>query len=234
MDLKNKVAIVTGVSRGIGKATVEALLEKGAKVAGWGRSKPEYEHKNFKFYKVDVGVLTQVQKVYQETCKDFGENISVLINNAGVGYFKFLENLSEEEWKKMFDVNVHGIFNTCKTILPQMRAKKFGHIINISSIAGLIGIPEGTGYCATKFAVKAISEALFKEVRKYNIKVSCIYPGSVNTDFFENYPSIDANETMLHPKEVGDTLIQILETSDNFFTANVEIRPMHPDYKGVK
>jgi len=231
MDLSGKTIVVTGVSRGIGKAIVLGLLEKAAKVAGWGLSEPKYSHDNFKFYPVDVTKLGAVKNGFRQVQKDFGEPLHALINNAGLGYFGLMEELSVEQWNTMFDVNVHGVFHCCKTIIPQLKKQRYGHIINISSIAGLVGMQEGSGYCGTKFAVKAITESLFKELRTFNIKVSCVYPGSVNTEFFRNYPGINANDTMMNVEDVAKTVIQVLEMPDNFITMNVEIRPLNPQYK---
>ncbi len=234
MDLKEKKIIITGVSSGIGLATTNALIEKGAIIIGWGRNKPDYNHDSFHFIQVDIKNFDEIKNAYNKTIGAVGDDIAILINNAGLGYFKFLEKLSESEIQEMFDVNVIGLLNTCKAVLPNMRKQKHGHIINISSIAGLTGIPEATAYCGTKFAVRGISEALFAEVRKYNIKVSCIYPGSVNTNFFKNYEGIEANDTMLNPLDVAHHITHILELPDNFITMNSEIRPMNPDYKGIK
>ncbi len=234
MDLKDKIAIVTGVSGGIGNATVKRLLGKGTVVAGWGRNKPDITDDNFHFFKADVRNYEEVEQAYQQTTDQLGKNINILLNNAGLGYFKFLELLPNEQIKEMFDVNVLGLLYCCKAVLPNMRKQKSGHIINISSIAGLTGIAEGTAYCGTKHAVKGISDSLFKEVRKYNIKVTTLYPGSVNTDFFKNYEGIEANDTMLHPQDVAEHIIHLLELPDNFITLNSEIRPLNPEYNGIK
>jgi len=111
-----------------------------------------------------------------------------------------------------------------------MKANQSGHIINIASVAGLTGIKEASGYCATKFAVRGISHSLFQELRGDHIKVSCIYPGSVNTDFFNDIANIRANDTMLNPIDLADVIIHILETPKNFLTVDVEVRPMNPNY----
>jgi len=226
MNLTGKKAIVTGVSKGIGKALVEQLLEKGTTVAGWGRNAPDIKHENFSFYSADIQDHKQVEKVAQSTLKDLG-TVDALVNNAGLGYFRNMELLSTNEWLEMFNTNVHGLFYCSRAVLPGMRAQKSGHIVNIASVAGLMGLEEGSGYCGTKFAVRGISEALFKEVRKDGIKVSCLYPGSVNTDFFDHYDGVVANDTFMTATEVAATVIQVLETSDNFITLNVEMRPLN-------
>ncbi len=227
MDLENKIAVITGVSKGIGKATVEELLDKKVKVIGWGRSAPlGITHSDFLFVNCDVSDVNSVAKAYNNTIEKWGERIDILINNAGLGYFKLMEEITLNEWDEMFDVNVRGTFLCCKVILPLMKQNKFGHIINISSIAGTQGLPEGSGYCATKFAVRGFSQSLYKEARAFNVKVSCIYPGSVKTDFFKNYPTITTNEDMMKPHEIASSIIHILETPDNILPVDLELRPM--------
>ena len=109
--------------------------------------------------------------------------------------------------------------------------KKYGHIINISSIAGLEGYGQSSGYNATKFAVRGLSNALYKEVRDFGVKVTCIYPGSVKTNFFDEVDSISAHDNMLMPSELVNSVIQLLETSFNFHPVNFEIRPLQPKGK---
>ncbi|MEY2828271.1 MAG: hypothetical protein RIQ33_129 [Bacteroidota bacterium] len=226
MELHNKTAVVTGVSKGIGRATVEALLEKGVKVAGWGRIAPAIVHSNFIFIKCDVRSLDEVAVAYNKTIEKFGEQIDILVNNAGLGYFKMMEDITLDEWEEMFDTNVKGTFICCKAVLPLMQKNKMGHIINISSIAGTQGLPEATGYCATKFAVRGFSQSLFKETRKYNVKVSCVYPGSVKTEFFKNYPSVTLNDDMMMPEDIAASIIHLLQTPENILPVDLELRPM--------
>ncbi len=230
MELNGKTAIVTGASKGIGKAIALALLNKGVKVAGWSRSNPNIGHLSFTFVQADVSKLEQVEIAFEKTMKQFANQIHILINNAGLGNFGKMEELPVEKWREMFDTNVHGLFYCSRKAIPVMKEQKLGHIVNIASIAGIMGIEEASGYCATKFAVRGISQSLFKEVRKSNIKVTCICPGSVNTDFFNNVEDITANETMLNPKDIADAIVHILETPDNFLTVEVELRPMNVKY----
>lgn len=172
MELNGKTAIVTGASKGIGKAIVLALLQKGVKVAGWSRSNPGITIENFMFIKTDVGKPADVEQAFEQSMQFLKEQVHILVNNAGLGYFGKMEDLPSEKWHEMFNTNVHGIFYCTRKALPVMKARQMGHIINIASIAGLTGIEEAAGYCATKFAVRGISQSLFKEVRKNNIKVT--------------------------------------------------------------
>lgn len=230
MKLNNKNAIVTGSSKGIGKALCLALLDKGMKVAGWSRSVTDIEHENFKHVRCDVANRDSVTTALKESTGFFGEQVDVLINNAGFGAFGDIVTQPFEDWKDMFDVNVHGIFHCTQAVVKFMKAQQSGHIVNISSIAGLMGNPGIAGYAGTKFAVRGISEALYKELKTDNIKVSCVYPGSVNTHFFDEVAGTNANDTMLHPEDVAVLIINALETPDNFGIPNIEIRPMNPKY----
>ena len=225
MELKNKVAVVTGVSRGIGKASVEALLNQGVKVAGWGLRKPDYTYTDFHFIHCNVKDPTSVESACLETIEKFS-SIHILINNAGLGYFGKIEDMSLEHWHEMFAVNVHGVFYCLKNVIPVMRQQKSGHIINISSIAGNTPVVEGSGYSATKAAVKAITHSIYREVRGDNIKVSVLYPGSTNTDFFNNFPNTMRAEDMIDPKDIANSIIQLLQTPDNFLPLDFEMRTM--------
>ena len=228
--LKGKVCIITGVSGGIGLALCEALLARGATVAGWGRQAPELKHERFVFYCVDIRVQAEVQKAFRETLAYHGSRVDIVVNNAGVGYFKVLEDLTAEEWNDMFATNVDGLFYMLREIVPLMKSHRSGHIVNVSSIAGLEGIPEATGYCGTKFAVRGLSKALFSEVRKSGIKVTCVFPGSVNTEFFRNYPAVTANETMMDARDVANSIVQVLDTPPNFNVSEIELRPLVVKY----
>lgn len=232
MDLQNKTAIITGVSKGIGKALVLQLLEKGCRVAGLGQTQPDYTHPNFLFVKTDVRDFSNFEASVSQVQQHFGKELHILVNNAGLGYFSFLEDTTIEQWKEMYDTNVNGTFYGCKLVLPQMKAQEYGHIINIASVAGLEGYPQVGAYCSTKFAVRGMTESLYKEVRDFRIKATCVYPGSVKTDFFKNSPGIKPHDYMLMPNDVATALVQILETPDNYHTVNYEIRPLQP--KGPK
>lgn len=230
MNLKGKKAIVTGASKGIGKSLVNKLLYQGVSVAGWSRTETDIQHENFKFFTTNIADESSVENAFKESVFYLGGSIDILINNAGFGLFRTLENHTSEEWENMFAVNVHGIYYTAKRVVPLMKEKQNGYIINIASIAALQGINEASAYCGTKFAVRGISQALYQEVKKYNIKVTCVMPGSVNTEFFNNTPGINANPTMLNPDDLADTIIHLLQTPDNFNTSEIEIRPMNPKY----
>ncbi len=231
MDLKNKIAVISGVNKGIGKALTEQLLEKGAIVVGWGMNKPEISNSNLHFFKTDIRDIAQVEKAFKSTTNLLGNEVHILINNAGLGYFGFFEEMPPEIFREIFEVNVFGIYNTGHYIIPVMKKMQNGHIVNISSTAGKEGMAQTAAYCGSKHAVRGISESLYKELRDFGIKVTCVYPGSTKTDFFRNSPVIKPHDNMLMPEEVALQIIRALETSDNFLISDIEFRPLQPKPK---
>ncbi|MEB2783647.1 SDR family oxidoreductase [Algoriphagus persicinus] len=232
MKLNNQIAVVTGVSKGIGLEVVKLLIEKGTIVAGWGRNAPDFQHDNFHFFTCDVSKEDSVEKAFQQTTSKLGSDIRVLINNAGFGVSGKFEEMSSEDWESMFDTNVHGLFYVSKRLIPAMKAADEGHILNIASIAGLNGVANFAGYVGTKHAVRGISHSMYMELRDFGIKVSTIYPGSTQTNFFDDIEGANANENMMRPQDVAQTIVQTLETHPNYFVADVECRPLRP--KGKK
>lgn len=224
-DFSDKVAVVTGTSRGIGRAVTQQLLQRGAAVVGWGRRRPDFEHDRFHFRTVDIRSFDEVQQAAQELLSRFGK-VDFLINNAGLGYFGPIEEMTLDQWHHMFDVNVHGMFYCIKTLLPEMKAQGAGHIVNVSSIAGLDGIAQAAGYCATKFAVTGLSASLFRELREDGVKVTSVHPGSTRTDFFDNVPGLEAHDYMMDPEEVALQIIRTLDTSSNFVVNSIVFRPL--------
>ncbi|MEY4709197.1 MAG: hypothetical protein RLZZ512_259 [Bacteroidota bacterium] len=227
MNLENRIAVVTGANKGIGQECVNQLLAKGAIVYGFCRSGCSTNHTNYHCIKTDVRNLESISAAFKEVIDAHGK-VDILINNAGLGYFGFCEELPIEQWQEMFDTNVTGLFYATRLALPSMKTQGLGHIINISSIAGLEGYQQVSGYCATKFAVRGFSDALYKEVRDFGVKVTCVYPGSVKTDFFRHSENITAHDNMLMPEDVASQIIYCLETPPNFHNVNLEIRPLKP------
>lgn len=231
MLLQNSIAVVTGISKGIGYSICRQLLEQGARVYGLGRNNNDIQHPAYTFISCDVRHWNEVQQAF-ETILQQNSKIDILINNAGLGYFGYLEEMPVEQWHEMYETNVNGIFYCCKMALPEMKKQQYGHIVNIASTAALEGMPQVAAYCGSKWAVKGISESLFREVRDFRIKVTCVYPGSVKTDFFRNSPSVQPHDYMLMPEDVALAILQALQMPDNFHTVNLEIRPLQP--KGPK
>jgi NADP-dependent 3-hydroxy acid dehydrogenase YdfG len=232
MDLKGKYVVITGVSRGIGNALVYQFLAKGCLVGGMGLTDPKLDHPNFSFYKTDVRKSENVQNSFRAFLGESNNQLDILVNNSGLGYFGKIEDYTDEQIAQMFETNVYGTLYTCREAVPVMKSQQSGHIINIASTAALEGYPEVSVYCATKHAVKAISESMYKELRDYAVKVTCVYPGSVKTDFFRNVESIEPHDYMLMPEDVATMIVQATEMPANFHQVNLEVRPLQP--KGPK
>lgn len=228
MELKNKVAIVTGVSKGIGLATAHALLNEGCKVAGWSRTAPGIDHSDFRFYSTDIQSYESVKSAYSQTVADFGQDIAILVNNAGLGFEGPLVTQDHDQWRQMFATNVDGVLYGSQLVIPQMQKNDEGHIVNIASIAGLTGISGMSAYCATKHAVRGLSHSLYKEVRNDGIKVTCIYPGSVNTNFFDAIDSVTTSNNMMRPEDIAETIVHALSTHPNYHQVDIEVRPLKP------
>ena len=223
MEIQNKLAVVTGGSRGIGLATVKALIQQGAVVASWSRTPPKsFSHPNFHHFETDLTKEESVERSYAATTKSLGKQVGVLINNAGVGYRGVLEEMETERWRYLFDLNVHAIFYTTKRVIPAMKKAGAGHIINIGSGAATNGIAQMSCYCGTKHAVAGISESLHLELRDYGIKVSCVSPGSVDTGFSSS------KKNKLKPENLAQTIIHILQAASNYHIPDIQIRPLQP------
>lgn len=203
MKLKDKVAVITGASSGIGEATAELLAKQGAKVVLAARRKDRLEELKKKIeadggtalvVETDVTDRKDLEKLASETKSSFG-NIDILVNNAGLMPLSLMDKLHEDEWDKMVDVNIKGVLNAYAAFFPQMKEKGSGHIVNVSSVAGKRLFPGGAVYCATKFAIRALSEGLRQELApEYNIKVTSIEPGAVETELLDTITDEDMKE----------------------------------------
>ncbi len=227
MELQGAIAVVTGVSRGIGKATAEALLERGLHVVGWGRTAPDIKSDAFLFIRTDVRDEEEVHAAADKTEEQVGYP-DILINNAGLGINGPVEEMSSQQWHQMFDTNVHGLFYCIRRAVPNMKQKGEGHIVNVASIAGKNGVEGMAGYCGTKHAVVGISASLFKELRHDGIKVTCILPGSTRTGFFDNIEGNDAHQHMMRPEDIADSILDAVDTHPNYLQSELEVRPLKP------
>lgn len=233
MNLNNKTAIVTGASSGLGAAISEALIQSGAKVYGLARNENKLQSlkdklgERFISVVLDISNLEAVKGWIGET---FSENTSpdILINNAGAGSFGKIDEMPLEEWLTMMNTNLNGMYYVTSQVAGLMKRKEEGsHIINIGSILGSTGRAESAAYCATKFGIQGFSDALFKELRFFNIKVTCFNPGSIDTHFFKS-SGIQAHHNMLQPQDLATTLIHILQSPDNMLISDITIRPLNP------
>lgn len=207
-----KTVVVTGGSRGIGKAIVEKFAENGWNVIlNYNKSieaakKIEKEFKNVKIFKADVTNRKEVQAMFDYANTNFG-NIDVLVNNAGIGCTGLLQDLSFEEWQDVFNVNVNGVFHCTQEILPQILRNHTGKIINISSVWGMVGSSCEVAYSASKAAIIGFSKALAKEVGPSGITVNVVAPGIIMTDMVSQYTieEFDAIREQIPLGEIGST-----------------------------
>ncbi len=233
MELDGRTAVVSGAGSGLGRALAEALVAKGARVHGLGRTEEKLQELQValgdKFLPAVMDIADE-QAVRAWVERNFNEGAApdILINNAGAGYFGKIDELPSEHWREMIDTNLNGLYYLTSAIVPHMKRKANpAHIINIGSILGKVGSADRSGYCATKFAVQGFSESLARELRFNGIKVTCVNPGSINTHFFEE-SGIKAHDKMLHPDDVAELIIHLLETPDNFLVDEITLRPLQP------
>ena len=233
-DLTNQVAIISGASRGIGKAISLLLALQGATVVAVARSEQELSdltHKTRGLSIVaDIADEADAKHVVAETLRHYGR-LDILICNAGVGSFAELEQFTGEEWDRIFDTNVKGTFLLCKAAVPHFKAQKRGHIVGITSDVARRTFAHGTVYGASKFAQDAMLASLRKEVRPHGIKVSTIYPGLVDTYFNDTTPgSIEAEKTHLRPADVAQAVRYVLEAPAHVVIDELMLHPLTQEW----
>ncbi len=195
MRLENKVAIITGGARGIGKATAEIFTKEGAKVIIWDmldqgeETASELRSKGFsaEFVKISVTDVPAIEAAARDIFERYGR-IDILVNNAGITRDKSLLKMSYQEWQQVIDINLSGVFNCTKTIVPYMIENKFGRIICTSSVVGITGNFGQTNYVATKAAIIGMVKTWAKELGKYGITANAVAPGFIKTDMTDMIP----------------------------------------------
>lgn len=235
-DLAGQVALVTGASSGIGRAIVLALSRQGVRIGACSRSIPGLESLKEEVEAAEGRILTESVDVRRENgVSSFAERIQrewgridILVANAGLAIFKRVEDLTLEEFREQVDTNLTGVFLSVKGVLPAMTEQQFGDIVIISSLAGKNPFATGAAYCATKFGVRGFAHSLMLEVRRNNIRVITICPGSVDTRFFDDAPAPPARDKILQAGDVADTLIHALLASRRAMVSEIDIRPSNP------
>ena len=234
--LESKTAVVTGGSRGIGLGIAAALLEAGANVVICGTSQPHLDAARGKLktdqrletVRADVRVRADVDRLIETAVSRFG-GLDILINNAGVGIFGDVADLSDADWQRMLDTNLTGVFYCCSAAIPYLRKRGGGWIVNISSLAGKNPFVGGAAYGATKAGLNMFSETLMQEVRHDGIRVCAILPGSVATEFLT--PGARDTHWMLTPEDVAQVVMDLLAQPDRALPSRVELRPSRPPKK---
>jgi NAD(P)-dependent dehydrogenase (short-subunit alcohol dehydrogenase family) len=238
MELKNKIAVVTGGTKGIGRAIAETLLKAGSSVFICARDKVDLKRALEKLSELgevdgeicDVRSEGQVEAMLKECQRVFG-GIDILINNAGVGFIgKTVEEIPSEDFEQTLQTNLFGVFYTCHHAIPLIKKRGGGYIINVSSLAGQNAHPKMAAYNASKFGLNGFTEAMMQEVRADNIKVSLICPGSVNTYFGGEEPSAEKS-WQLQPEDIAQVVLNLLTMDERALPSKVEIRPSKPPQK---
>lgn len=232
--LSGKKAVVTGGTRGIGRAITEALLDAGASVAICGlnpehlekavselaaRSKSEVVGKA-----ADVSKPSEVAQFFDFADGKLG-GLDILVNNAGLGIFKSTADLSLDEWQRTIDTNLSGVFYCCREALPKMKKRKGAYIVNISSLAGNNAFAGGAAYNASKFGVNGFSEAMMLDHRYDGVRVSYIMPGSVDTEFG---PGATQADWKIAPADIAEIVLMLLRMPARTLVSRVEVRPSKP------
>jgi 3-oxoacyl-[acyl-carrier protein] reductase len=232
--LENKVAYITGGSKGIGYGIAKTLLENGMRVAISSRSLQAAEEAARSLsndpakiiaLQSDVSSMPSEQAAVKTLTDHFGQ-LDVVIANAGVGYFNSIENLTEEEWKRTIDTNLTGVFNTVKSSLNALKQSK-GYIITMASLAGTNFFENGSAYNASKFGLVGFSQAIMLDLRNQGIKVTTIMPGSVATYFNDHTPS-ETDAWKIQPEDVGEIVLSLLNMHPRTLPSKIEVRPSMP------
>lgn len=237
MDLKNKVAYITGGTHGIGYGVAKVLLEQGMRVAVSGRkfetaqkAAMSLNHDESKVIGIqsDVSKMEDESKAVQKIIDKFGQ-IDVVLANAGVGHFAPVYEMKESDWDQMIQTNLTGCFHTLKASFEALK-KSEGYYMTLASLAGTNFFENGAGYNASKFGVVGFTQAAMLDLRKFNIKVTTIMPGSVKSEFNDHEPS-EKDSWKIQPEDIGQLVVDLLKMHPRTLPSKIEVRPTRPDLK---
>ena len=235
VDLRGKVAVVTGSSKGIGYSVAEALARAGADVVVSARNEGEVREAAERLGALGggraVGVACDVRRHddvrrMMAAAVELG-GVDILVNNAGVGRFGTVDGMSADDWHAVIGTNLDGVFFCCHEAIPRLRERGGGWIINIGSLAGRNPFAGGAAYNASKFGLLGFSEAMMLDVRNDDIRVTCIMPGSVATHFNNHEPS-DADAWKIQPEDIAGIVMDLIATPALSLPSKVEVRPSRP------
>lgn len=233
-SLTGKTAIITGAGRGIGRSIAVNLAKAGANTVLVSRTLSQLKETESLLNEfgvktlcldVDISEEKQVIKLKSKVLEEF-ENVDILVNNAGVGYFSNVVDTDLNQYDEMFNVNMRGLFLMIKSFLPKMIEQNSGDIINVASLAGKNAVAGGAVYAATKWAVIGFSKSLMLEVRKYNIRVIAICPGSVSTTFSDR---LRTSTKLPTPDTIADIVLFTLQMPKNVMVSEIDVRPTIPE-----
>jgi NAD(P)-dependent dehydrogenase (short-subunit alcohol dehydrogenase family) len=223
MNLAGKTAVVTGSSSGIGLALCRTLLDAGGVVFGLSRRETPVVHERFRWLPCDVTREAEIDRAFKVVLDD-GDRVDLLVNNAGIGFFRDIESIDPAEWRRLIDTNLTAMFLSARKVVPGMKAARSGMIVNIGSVAGKRGIRGGSAYCASKFAVSGFSESLMEELRDFGIRVVCLNPGSVMTGFYD-HAGIEPKKFM-QPDELARLIVSLVNLPDTMLPDELTVRPL--------
>jgi 3-oxoacyl-[acyl-carrier protein] reductase len=232
-----QTALVTGATQGIGRATAFALGRAGYKVGVCARTESKVRSLIQDLKKegiqavggpADVGDPGQATRVVEEAVEALGE-IDVLVNNAGILIARPFDELTLEDWDATMATNVRSLYLVTRAVLPSMLRRRQGSIVNVASLAGKNGFAGGTAYAASKHAVLGFSRSLMVEVRKDNVRVIAICPGSVDTSMIRDQPMLKTDpDRILKPEDVASTIVHALTLPERALVSELDIRPTNP------
>ena len=233
VKLDGKVAVVTGASKGIGKAIVSAFAAAGAKVVLAARTRDVLEQVAADLREsgaeavavpTDVTDVNAVQRLIEQTL-DAYQHVDILVNNAGIGYFGPVVDFAPDDWDTVLNSNLKAVYLCAKYALPPMLAQGSGQIINVLSIAAKVAFEASAAYCAAKAGALALTKVLAAEVRQQNIRVTAVLPGSVHTPFWDDIPEHPDFEQMLKPEHVAGTVVSICQQPLGMVTEEIVVMP---------
>ncbi len=236
MSLERKVVYITGGSKGIGFGVAKKLVSEGMKVAISGRNLKTVtqaatylgDSSNVLAIASDVTKLDSEKAAIEKIIATWGQ-VDVVLANAGIGHFAPVDELGHEQWHSMINTNLNGVFHTLKAAVEALKKSK-GYYMTLASLAGCNFFASGAGYNATKFAVVGFTQAVMLDLRKYDIKVSTIMPGSVATHFNGNEPD-EKDAWKIQPEDIGDLVVDLLKMHPRTLPSKIEVRPTRPDKK---
>jgi len=236
MDLKEKVVLVTGAGRGIGRAIAHAFAAEGAAVALQGKTKKNLEKVQRELKALGVGTVVLPGDVSDEgtvsRCVAAAEQelgpIDVLVNNAGIFATGPIDKIDALVFDRVLEVNLRGPFLMSRAVLPGMKSRRRGHIVNISSTAGRRGFPGGGAYCASKFGLAGLTEAMRYDVRAFDVRVTCVFPSSVATDLAREHDAGLKEERAIQPEDVARAVVALVKMDDRALPTSLEIWQTNP------